>query len=864
MPIYQDILDWSQNKPLFVRDSLRRLITNTNLTQNDIDELVQLVKKECGDTSITLNSVPLDNTHIPTITQLTGNYSKLISLSNPINICALHDQGNLQFSNMGLTVVYGNNGSGKSSYTRILRKLCWSRNPSVILKKNVFNPSASPQQVEFVIENNGSNVPITWIENSPSNPILNSIFVFDNDCGNIYINNENPTEYKPVGIDVLEKLITTFTSINQTLANSIITYNTQKPSLPQNLLQTNISQWYSTIENLQRTVVDSSIHFSQTDLDRKQQITSLTTSQNPQQTIANLNNQKTRINGYIQQLSQIEVLFNEQNINELRANRVKFETLNQAYQIATSELQNVNTLEGFGTTPWRTLWESARNFAISSNLSDSQNFPSLVSLEKCVFCQQDLDETAKQRLMTFSQFVLNDISTQFNSISSLIQQKIHFYNSLVIPPIENLAELEQFIPNFRERYNQFCDTVAIFRDTIIIFLQNGGDLNINLQTIFPNIENIIQIIETDISQNNQLLQNRNSIVAELNELNAKEFLFNNKTTILQYFDEYIYKSWISQCQSQLSTTGISRKIGELMDNQAVNLQHQEFISHLTFFNRNLANKVLITRTRTSQGSTYQKCGLNGINEAINSILSEGEQKIIALSNFLAECTIDNRHNSIIFDDPVTSLDMDYRELIATKIVQLSQTRQIIVFTHDLSFLRLLIDTHKTTTSTDCTVIGIDKYNGISGVVTDEIPYLAKNVQERVDSIRRILNEHDALSLTDGHGRETKLDSARKRFRMLLERSVEEVLSNKTYERFNKNIHLKKGNLSSYIVTEQTDVDFLLSLYSRYSVTEHDGGTSTLSLLPNKEEISQDLRDYSNWKDSFNNKRRAFQTANNYN
>lgn len=285
---------------------------------------------------------------------------------------------------------------------------------------------------------------------------------------------------------------------------------------------------------------------------------------------------------------------------------------------------------------------------------------------------------------------------------------------------------------------------------------------------------------------------------------------------------------------------------------------------MTFFNRDLANKVLITRTRTSQGNTYQKCGLNGINEAINSILSEGEQKIIAVSNFLAECTIDNRLNSIIFDDPVTSLDMDYRDLIATKIVQLSQTRQIIVFTHDLSFLRLLIDTHKTTTTTDCTVIGIDKYNGISGVVTDEIPYLAKNVQERVDSIRRILNEHDALPLTNGHGREIKLDSARKRFRMLLERSVEEILSNKTYERFNKNIHLKKGNLSSYIVTEQTDVDFFLSLFSKYSVTEHDGGTSTLPLLPNKDEISQDIRDYSSWKDSFNNKRRAFQTANNYN
>lgn len=860
MSIYQEILNWSQGRQAFVQDALRRLVTTTALTQTDIDELVQLVKKECGDTSITLNAVPFDSTHIPTTTTTIGNYPKLISLSNPVNICALHNQASLQFSNTGLTVVYGGNGSGKSSYSRILRKLCWSRNPSVTLKKNVFNPSTNPQQVEFIVEHNGANNSFTWAENSPSNPILNSIFVFDNDCGNIYINNENPTEYKPVGIDILEKLISTFAIISQEFNLSIASYNTQKPALPQNLIQTTTAQWYGTIENLQRTIVDSHIQFTQADIDRKQELTNLTTAQNPQQNITNLTNQLTRINSYAQQFLQIETLFNEATLNEVRANRNTFESVNQAYQIATAEQQNVNSLEGFGTSPWRTLWEAARNYAHSSNLSDGQNFPSLVSLEKCVLCQQELDETAKQRLTTFNQFVLNDVSTQLNAINSIIQEKINSYNSLVVPPIENFAELEQLNSNFRTEYNQFSNSITRLKNSIIAFLQNGGELNISFQPLTPSISNLIPRIEAEIAQNNQLLQNRNVLVSELNELTAREFLYNNKVTILQFFDEYKYKSWINRCQSQLTTTAISRKIGEFMEDQAVNLQHQEFVSHLNFFNRDLASKVLISKTRTNQGNTFQKCKLNGINEAINSILSEGEQKIIALSNFLAECTIDNRQNTIIFDDPVTSLDMDYRDLIATKIVQLSQSRQIVVFTHDLSFLRLLIDTHKTTTTTHCTVIGIDKYNGISGIVTDEIPYLAKNVQERVDSIRRILTEHDALALTDAHGRETKLDSARKRFRMLLERSVEEILSNKTYERFNKNIHLKKGNLSSYIVTEQTDVDFLLNLFSKYSITEHDGGTSTIAQLPNKTEIAQDITNYSNWKNAFKTKLDTFKAT----
>ena len=857
MAIYQEILNWSQTRSLFIQDALRRLLTTTAIVQNDIDELILLVKKECGDTSITLNAIPLDNTHIPILSVSNGSYPKLISLNNPVNICALHHQGSLQFSNTGLTVVYGNNGSGKSSYSRILKKLCWSRNPSVELKKNVFNPSVSQQQVDFVIEDNGANLNIAWTENGPVNPILNSIFVFDNDCGDIYINKENPTEYKPIGIDILENLIFILNNISHELDLTLAPLTILKPILDQTLSQTNLNRWYGTIETLQRTQVDAFIQYTQTESDRKRDLIDLTTAQNPEQNIKNLNSQKARISNYIQRIAQIETYFTQPNIIEITANRSDFESINQAYQIATAELTNQNTLEGFGTNAWRALWESAKNFAHIANLSDGHNFPSLGSLEKCVLCQQGLDEMAQLRMTTFNEFILNDVSTQLNAVNSKTQQMLNACSGLILPPFEDFEELEQLIPNFRSNYAQLKADITECKGQVIAYLQNGGELNINLQTLTPTIASLLPEIDAQIEESSQLLSNRNSLITELNELTAKEYLFNNKTTILQYYDEHKFKTWIARCKAQLSTTGVSRKIGEIMGDQAVNLQHQEFINHLTFFNRDLPTKVLISKTRTSQGNTFQKCGLNGISHTISSILSEGEQKIIALSNFLAECTIDGRLNTVIFDDPVTSLDMDYRGLIADKIVALSQNRQVIVFTHDLSFLRLLIDTHKSVTSSDCSIIGIDKYNGFSGVVTDEIPYLAKNIQERVDSIRRILREHDALALPDAHGREVKLDSARKRFRMLLERSVEEILSGKAYERFSKNIHLKKGNLSNYIVTEQSDVDFLLNLFGKYSITEHDGGTSTIPQLPNKAEILQDTTDYSDWKNSFTLKLTTF-------
>lgn len=108
MSIYLEILNWSQNKQPFVRDALRRLITSTSISQTDIDELVQLVKKDCGDNSITLNAIPLNTSHIPTISTISGSYPRLISLSNPVNIfCSVGDQSRLlNFYKINLFVKY--------------------------------------------------------------------------------------------------------------------------------------------------------------------------------------------------------------------------------------------------------------------------------------------------------------------------------------------------------------------------------------------------------------------------------------------------------------------------------------------------------------------------------------------------------------------------------------------------------------------------------------------------------------------------------------------------------------------------------------------------------------------------------------
>lgn len=77
------------------------------------------------------------------------------------------------------------------------------------------------------------------------------------------------------------------------------------------------------------------------------------------------------------------------------------------------------------------------------------------------------------------------------------------------------------------------------------------------------------------------------------------------------------------------------------------------------------------------------------NFSASQILSEGEQRAISLADFLTEVQLNPNNTGVIFDDPVTSLDHQRKRIIAKRLVELSQNKQVIIFTHDLLFVNYL-------------------------------------------------------------------------------------------------------------------------------------------------------------------------------
>ena len=94
-------------------------------------------------------------------------------------------------------------------------------------------------------------------------------------------------------------------------------------------------------------------------------------------------------------------------------------------------------------------------------------------------------------------------------------------------------------------------------------------------------------------------------------------------------------------------------------------------------------------TKSSDGHSNRQLFLKGKNPS--AVLSEGEQKVIALADFIAETNLSVINNGIIFDDPVTSLDEERKSIIAERLVTIAKDKQVIIFTHDLVFVSSLIN-----------------------------------------------------------------------------------------------------------------------------------------------------------------------------
>jgi hypothetical protein len=208
MSILQEILGWAKGLAPWQSDAVGRLFTKETLMAEDLDDLYALLKAEHGipDPRRRMET-PLADDKIPAGAQ-PNVHVELLAMKNLVNVKAIAENQRLQFGLKGLTVIYGDNGSGKSGYSRVLKKACRARDQSEQILPNANTPpgKAGPAAAAFEITINGAPKEWQWENWKPAPQELSSLAIFDSHCARAYLDEENDFSYVPYGLDILEGL----------------------------------------------------------------------------------------------------------------------------------------------------------------------------------------------------------------------------------------------------------------------------------------------------------------------------------------------------------------------------------------------------------------------------------------------------------------------------------------------------------------------------------------------------------------------------------------------------------------------------------------------------------------------------------
>lgn len=208
MSILQEILIWAQGLPAWQSDAVARLLAKQSLTQYDVDDLFALLKVAHGiPDSKDRKPKPLTADQIPAPVKV-SSHVELRAMKNLRHVNAIAENQYLPFGTFGLTVIYGDNGSGKSGYSRVLKRACRARDQAEMIHPNANLPTGKAAVAEaiFEIAVDGVVQDVQWTNGKEAPPELSSLAVFDSRCARAYLDSEDDFSYVPYGLDVFEGL----------------------------------------------------------------------------------------------------------------------------------------------------------------------------------------------------------------------------------------------------------------------------------------------------------------------------------------------------------------------------------------------------------------------------------------------------------------------------------------------------------------------------------------------------------------------------------------------------------------------------------------------------------------------------------
>lgn len=814
---FAELVTWAQTRPRWQQDALRRLVTGGDLTDADVEELAKL----CLDPGAPFE--PIGAQHIA---QEAANAEPiaLVRMDNPTGVNALADGQSLAFARHGLTVIYGDNGSGKSGFVRVLKHACRTRDRGREILPDVAEPNPAPQTARIVYARGASDHEFDWTPAAAAHPELPSVSIFDSRSANVHVEKTNEVAYIPQPMQVMEALAAACDRVKAKLDARVEAMAAQTPHALSHPVLSAETAAGSFVHNLgaKSNIAQLELLANLTDADRAR-LTSLEAdlAQDPKRASARLNAQKQKLDQVKQRLSRAVTAVTDEAFARRELLRTDHDAKKEAARVASEKLFGTAPLPDIGQDAWKRLWEAARAYS-DQHAYPGHAFPSATPDDtRCVLCMQPLGQEAVDRFNTFEGFVKGSTKADEEAARAALDAAFEAVAEAGVP----VATLRDYVTFIGADVGDAALAEAVRRAGVTAAWRARAFRRLRAAPAAacaaPDAEldaaaaalamRVAQLSADDASPE------RKALVRELQELKDREALAPLVEDIKAEVERRVEIERIAKAGRDTAKKPITTQNKEFSDKLVTNALRGRFAREVEKLRVSCMPVELRKEKDREAVSYFRVCLVETPDRPVGDIFSEGEHRCVALAAFLAELVTSKRKSGIVFDDPMSSLDHIHRRAVAARLVEEAAHRQVIIFTHDLTFLFELRrqaegqgqHVHYQT---------VRRRQDRPGYVEDDLPTKAKSAVQLAGALRHVLK--DAKGKFDGMkeiDRTLFCKGVIEQLREAWEQAIADVIW-PVLQRFDNTI--KGGTFYKLAVITDQDVETVTAARSRLSEDLH--------------------------------------------
>jgi len=870
MPLLTDILAWATaHLSPWQRDALRRLFQQQELTAQDFEDLYAMLKSARGiPDPQNRQPAPLAEEHLPAQVATTAPVI-LRAVRDLKHVNRIAEGQQLTFAPKGITVIYGDNASGKSGYSRVLKRACRSREVLETIHPDANDPQATKKIPEaiFDIEVGGHQKSLNWNRDAAPPDELSTIAVFDARCARAYLDEQN-VAFLPYGLDIVENLgQRVLPELSRRLSAEISSIDTDTSPFADLLGDTAVGKLIASLsEATTPEKVKALARLTTDEANRLTELNNTLAEIDPKTKAKAVRLSAQRINGLVSRIDTAFAYVNDTALEKLKSCDGETEAALRAETIAAENFQAGEALlPGTGDPVWKSLFEAARRFS-NESAYPSESFPHVCPSARCPLCQEPLNQEAAKRMQRFEEFVKQDTAKlavekrqqRAAAEQNVAQASLGF--GLDTAMTEELKQLDATLLQATQGFEEKVETKRRWLlDALKAHAWEGsptldGDPRTGLKCLSSNLLAQANDLEkaSDASQ-------RKALEAERVELRARLSLSSRLKAVLDLIQRLQVNSILTKCRDDLKTKSISDKAKEFAS-QAVTAALKVALD-TEFQVLKVGHVKTKLAERVEKGKMKHKLVLDlPVTRKLDEILSEGEQRAIAIGSFLAELHLAGHRGGIVFDDPVSSLDHHRRKQVARRLVEEAKKRQVIVLTHETVFLGELLDAIEQS-DVDCRMQHLEWMNDRPGYVSEGLPWEHSSYKDRLDKLEKAQKVlQTSWPAYPNQEERAKMRHEYDLMRATIERIIQDVVFSRVVQRHRDWIRVDR--LHDVVGFTEAESEEIARLHKACceAVGSHDPSSAKNAPVPDANQLGKDIQDLKTVVEAIKARRRKGATA----